>query len=271
MLIEPVKSTTFKYNLELVKRVVVKEIMFAGITKAEAEKQFLTKEQNAYSYNVSIENIVQQSNLKGDVWKKELAPLRSKIDLLTNNYGQINRVTNHGEVKQKWKELKQVLLKRNASQKDTTNIIKGVDKIVEDEKGFMDAISSEGIYDILFPLIYGDYQKEDIFHKVIPNVFNEYELPLKISRKLITNADQKKEVQFEGVLDEENFDPVRVSNFFKRLLDKYDLMASNIQISFYSSYELDDNNHIQFGGQYLLVEIPGVFIQEQTYSLMLNN
>lgn len=271
ILIEPVKPAVFKYNLELVKRIVVKEIMFAGITKAEVEKQFLAKRENEYSYKVSINAIAQQSNLKGDTWKKELAPLRSKLSLHTNDTGQINNLVNYDEVKEKWNKLRPILRKRNADQPDAENIIEGVDKIVEDEEKFIHTICAEGVYDILFPLIYGDYQNETTFYKVLPNVFNEYELPLKISRKLITNADQKKEVQFEGVLDEANFDALRVSNFFKRLFDKYDLMASNIQIRFYSSYELDDDNHIQFGGQYLLVEIPGVFTQEQTYSIMLNN
>jgi hypothetical protein len=271
MLLAPKKSATHKYKLELVKRIAVKEITFAGITQADAEKRFLTGVENAYSYQVEISNHLQKSNLKGDSWKRDIAPLRFGLDLSTDLHGRIKDICNFEQVNEKWQEIRKNLIRKKAEEPDSELMITQMDKIIKDKNLFVELLNTEGIYDLLFPLVYGNYKDKMVFNKIVPNVFNDYGLPLKITRKMMINEQQKKEVKFQGELDTANFDHSRVSNFFKRLFDKYDLMASEVNVDFYSSYELNDDHHIQYGGQYLFVEIPGVFTQEQTGSLTLNN
>lgn len=246
------------YRVESATRVVAGGQRLECHEVVEAEVVLLGREATGFVFRLRTEPPRIQANNGVFAWAHDVNAFLRDLVVLVDPRGRIAEVLNHAELLSKWPVHRQVLEQEYGQQPHAAGMLAYLDAAVH-EPGFLASrIVGNGLYDFLFPGLYGAYPPAGLLtRKVLPNLFGSIDLPLVLTASLAElRVDGSSVLRLEGELDEAALDAPAFRRFLKDVADRHDVKA-DLVADYESTCRLDERHWLAESELFLAVQAGG--------------
>lgn len=245
------------YRVESATRVLAGGQMLECHEVVTAEVTLLGREGTGFAFRLCTEPPQVQANNGVFTWANDVNAFLRDVVLLVNPQGRIAKVLNHAALLGKWPAHRQWLQQTYQEQPYAAGMLAYLDQAVH-ETGFLASqITANGLYDFLFPGLYGAHPKPEwTADKAIPNFFGTAALPLTLAISLQQRAANEPVLHTSGKLNEAAMDAPAFRRFLKDLTDAHDA-ETNLVADYESTYRLDESHWLTEAELFLAVQAGG--------------
>ncbi|RNL83273.1 hypothetical protein ED312_15430 [Sinomicrobium pectinilyticum] len=256
------------YQIDIRQRAAMGSMPQENVVKIIAEKKLLSRDEEGFVYRLHIPER-KQSNQEGiRALEYDLSWLQQKLELRTNNQGEVTHIFNLWEIEDIWRANRNRFYQKHKRFSAIEDVMEQTDVLLQNPERFISVFKESEVGSLLFPPLYEEHTEigqKTAQHKVFEGFFETVDLPL----LLTTTLKRRKELIAnnahllrKGTLDTDRFDQKRVQKMFRKLADKITLKVG-VDLNYLETYDLDRYDWIDYAGQLFRVRIKGLFTFEQ--------
>ncbi|WP_310397515.1 hypothetical protein [Hymenobacter sp.] len=228
------------------------------------EKTLLSAGAEGRAFRLVIRSFTQTNTGGLNRLDEDMVKLKNELVIETDESGRLRRVLNKSQLKQRFQELRPVLLRKYADAPFITPaIINNLGLVLEGDGYLEDVLNASPEYSLLFPGLYGRAYAatpEPLGHRLIPRILANVDLPLRTSaaRTATVPADVADGVYVTGEVDEAGFRADELRQAVRTITDQFDLDVT-LKVRHQESYEFDSRHELVYGAQLTDYRVTGVF------------
>lgn len=239
-LLDPTPRTK-KYKVESATRIQQSGKVLEYHELAQVELALLGKEQGSWIFRLVTHSVQINSNNDIFAWARDVNALLNDLVLQVDLTGYIRGVLNHDALLKQWPAHRQMLQRIYGARIGAADMLAALDQALKTPAFLQQHLTTNGLYDFLFPGLYGEYNEPDSpTLKILSGFFGLLDLPLALHRQVApaTAANPSATVSWLGQVDERRLDEAGFRRFLKDATDSYNI-KTDLLVDYEATYQLD--------------------------------
>lgn len=203
----------------------------------------LGADQGAWIFQLTTQPVQAQATSEVFTWARQVNSFLDRLVLRVGRNGRIEGVLNQEELLSRWPAHKQALKRDFGDRPGANEMLLALDLAVKQPSFMLTQLTSNGIYDFLFPGLYEKYSQIPLSNsKIIKGFFGLLDLPLTLQNTLIPSAapGQSLAVRSLGQVDAQRLDEKGFRRFLKDANDLYNI-KTDLLADYEATYQLDND------------------------------
>jgi hypothetical protein len=208
---------------------------------SQLELALLGTEKSSWIFCLTIQAVQTRGSNEVFTWARDVNALLDKLVFRVDASGRIAEVLNQAELLSRWPAHKQALQRAYGARAGAEAMLTALDQAVQ-TPGFLEKqLTANGLYDFLFPGLYGEYPSAGLpTSKTLRGFFGLLDLPLALRSQVepAGTTGQPTLVRSVGQVDESRLDADGFRRFLKDATDRYDI-KTDLKADYEATYQLD--------------------------------